>query len=242
MSTRISREAVRQRYAGLREIWPSGDDWHLHLRKRYEKILSRSSLLSSARPRCVLNLGSAGSDYGVEGDPHVFVDLASSHLPQNGRSVVADIHQLPFRNGVAQLIFAIGSVLNYCSAIEFFQQIDSVCAPGGYVLFDFEQAAAFEHLGHPERKSDVFFGSAIYDGTNEDLWYYSVRMIKHILNETHFSLELIFYIHVLSSFVYGLTKSERLAVKFAYFDAIGSKLPFLRNGASTVMILAQKGL
>jgi hypothetical protein len=47
-------------------------------------------------------------------------------------------------------------------------------------------------------------------------------------------------VHVISSLVYKLTRSEGLSAKFARMDTLFRNVPLVRKGASNVILLCQK--
>ena len=240
MIDRIPVSEIQARYDQQDEIWPESDAWHSHLRKQYRKFFAEVVGQLKAPNDCVVNIGSAGDDYSVHGEPHIHVDLSARLLPKNGCAIVADAQALPLMDACAGMAMAIGSVINYCSALEFVQEVSRIVAAGGYVIFDFEQSSGYEHFGDKNRGKSAFLAVTEYDGDAERIWFYSKDFIREALENAGFDIVLLWPIHVLSSLAYGLTKNDNISNRFSRYDLFARHIPGLRNGASNFIILAQK--
>lgn len=240
MIDRIPISEVRTRYDQQNEIWPQSDAWHIHLRRQYVSFIDSVVMYLIGVNRCIVNIGSAGDEYSISGDPHVHIDLSRKLLPKNGRSLIADAHSLPIRDNSADLVLAIGSVINYCSPIEIISEASRVTKQNAYFLFDFEQSDAFEHIGDENRGKASFLKITKYDGRSERLWYYSGNLIFTTLQNAGFQLNSIRPVHILSSLMYGLTQNQSLSDRLSKYDRLVRKIPILNKKASSFIILAQK--
>lgn len=240
MIDRISVSEIQARYDQQDEIWPESDAWHSHLRRQYKRFFAKIVGRLRAPNNCVVNIGSAGDDYSVLGEPHIHIDLSARLLPKNGCAIVADAQALPLKGSCAGVAMAIGSVINYCSALEFLQEASRVVVAGGYLIFDFEQSNGFEHFGDKDRGKSAFLAVTEYDGDAERIWFYSRDFIREALETLGFEIIRFWPVHVLSSLAYGLTKSDQICNRFSKFDIIARHIPGLRNGASNFIVLARK--
>jgi hypothetical protein len=74
------------------------------------------------------------------------LDRYYAQISARPRSVVADIESLLFRTGTFELVFCIGSVLNYVSAIETISELARVTTTGGHLFLHFETSSSFEQI------------------------------------------------------------------------------------------------
>lgn len=236
---RVSREKVRTLYNQLDNMWGE-DPWHMHTKKWLDGFLARQTL-PAEQTQVVLHVGSAGSDYGVIGKFTCHVDIAEQKLVGVQGAVVGDVHALPIAPNSIDICTCVGSVLNYCDAVVSLLQLSAVIKPGGKLLIEFESSDSWEYLSSPAFGLGVSSARTFYSGDPEcTLWLYSPRFIKDILFGRGFALIEECRAHIVSSLIYRLTKNERLAAKFSSMDRVARMVPFLRRGASNVILLFRK--
>lgn len=229
---------VRDRYNAIRDVWPRSDYWHFHLHQRYRRLITANQALIKGGP--CLNLGSASQDYAMDHGEMVYLDVADRTLPRSGMSVCGDAHAMPLKDGVFHSVIAIGSVINYCSPAEVFNEAHRVLRPGGGMLFDFEQVGAYEHLGARSGKVEVRLFETDFGNYDETIWLYGFSHVLALLAAVGFEVVRVHHIHVLTSVIWWLTSNNRLTAAACKVDAAFERLPILRRRSSSVFIVARK--
>ncbi|TFF19889.1 methyltransferase domain-containing protein [Jiella endophytica] len=238
MAPRISLERVQNRYNSQREIWDPEDYWHFHLHRSYHRILNENKNIFEGG--ATLNAGGGQHTY-FDNDSHIITcDVAPRSLRHTPRSVCADVHYLPFGPSVFDAIYMVGSVLNYCSATEVIGELYKTLKPGGYIAFDFEQTNAFEHMGTNIQRKDQFLLQTEIHGSAESIWLYNRDLILAILKAFNLLILKIYYIHVATSLLYGLTKSNYLTRLACNLEFFSERIPLIQRRSSSVFIIAQK--
>jgi len=120
-SSERERSVVRRSAADLygqgQEIWLESDRWNQHKRKRIERFILDNVVMQQERG-AALDVGSGNFVYAWMPGDVVSADRFPEQVAGKRRAVVCDIEMLPFKDGSFDLIFCIGSVLNYVSAFE----------------------------------------------------------------------------------------------------------------------------
>jgi SAM-dependent methyltransferase len=234
----ISEETVRDLYNDLEGMW--ADPWHAHTRKCLENYLRKLTPLTQGGKR-VLHIGSAGDDYGLRGTVTCHVDIAEKKLNGIDGGVIGNAHRLPILPNSIDFCTCVGSVINYCRAVEVLLEIAHVLKPGGYLALEFESSESWEYFG-----SDVF-GKGIastrtFYAADPDckLWVYSPKFIEKIILKYGLIVKNEERSHILSSLVYRINPNEEFASKFSSLDPISAKIPVIKNGSSNVIWLCQK--
>ncbi|PYE91121.1 methyltransferase family protein [Rhizobium sp. PP-F2F-G38] len=238
MNTKISVDHVREKYNPISRIWDEADYWHFHLYDRYRRLFRGYTEFFGHG--AILNIGSASEDYGLNNPEMVHLDAAENSLPRNRIAVCGDAHHLPFGEDVFEGAFAIGSVLNYCSPLEVFTEIARVTKPGSYFAFDFEQSGGYEHWGTAASGKNAFVFHTDFNDLDETIWVYSRHFIESSLAAAGFRIAKRIYLHVMTSAIYRATGSNTATKYLCKYDHIAENIPLLRQGASTVLILAVK--
>lgn len=234
----IAEETVRDLYNNIEGMW--ADPWHAHTRKWLENYLRKLTPLTQGGKR-VLHIGSAGDDYGLRGAVTCHVDIAEKKLNGVDGGVVGNAHQLPILPNSIDFCTCVGSVINYCKAVEVLLEIAHVLKPGGHLALEFESSESWEYLG-----SDVFgkgmASTRTFYAADPDckLWVYSPKFIKKIISKYGLYVKNEDRGQVLSSLAYKFNSNEAFAGKFSSFDSIASKIPGIKNGASNIILLCQK--
>lgn len=235
-------DAARRRYASIEVIWREDDPWHTHTHRRIHAFVQelRASFPVSSTP-AVLNVGSAGQDYGFFPDHQVHVDLVDKFIRDLPRFVVASAENLPFPDNSFDCTLCVGSVLNYCSALDALQEMHRVTRPDGLMVFEYETTSSFEYICRPAYNKPVEVVETFYQGQKERIWVYSDRYIRGILSSLGIREERRGRIHILSPLHYRLRGVESIAARWGCFDAIAAWLPWIGKHASNVILCGRKG-
>lgn len=232
----IDQNEVRDFYNELLEIWPVNNLWYVYIKKQIQKYLDDNRVSPSSY---VLNAGSAGNTYGL---PYRFhhVDIAEKRLVGLGNATVASIENLPFADNIFDGCICVGSVINYCSAMTAISELLRVIKPGGMLILEFESSNSYEY-----RYSDIYGKasstvSVNYGQPNHQQWVYSFQYIKSICVACGTKAEAARYFHIISAYKLGSGLDENAAAEYARYDALVSKLPYIRQHASNIIFRCMK--
>ena len=132
----IDPKEVRAFYEELHSIWPHEDQWHSYTRFSIINYLQKQTFNDNS---LILNAGSGGSHYGLKKDM-VHADLAKNNLGTLKSSVVSSVECLPFLNEIFTDIICVGSVINYCDALNVINEAHRVLRPSGRLIVEFDSS------------------------------------------------------------------------------------------------------
>ena len=137
-------------------------------------------------------------------------------------------------------IICVGSVLNYCDAVQSIRELARVLKPGGYMVLEFERSNTGELWGSKEYGKGGTFQKYEYMGHVHTLCLYSERLIVKLLQR--YGLQIIKYqrFHCLSALINRLTKQEEASGRFGRLDTILTPVSYLM--AHNTIMLCKKGL
>jgi hypothetical protein len=221
------RDRVRAKYNALTAVWDDDDRWHAWSHRQIAIVLDkiRSGLDQSRLPDpLVVDVGSGGDSYGILSDRRIDIDIAEKHLDGRGWKVCANAELLPLSSGIADLTICVGPVINYCSLEEALGELARVTKRRGLVVVHIELSNSWEFFGTDSYRSDAAFVTTFYKGA-ESLWVYSDAYIRRIAIANGLALERAHYFHLLSSFLYRLTRRPNFAAQAASADPLFQRLP-----------------
>ena len=236
--SRIIRRSARRLYGTIHTDWPPLEDgWNDYKFSRIEEFVvdTGSHLLPSSS-----NILDAGCGIGVyEWMPSraVNLDLCFTQIHGRPNAVVADLEHLPFRDETFDLIFCIGSVFNYVSALECLNELARVITVSGHLYLHFETSSSFEHVFKRSWNAPAFLNKTVNASRSDYVWIYSLSYIFQILNVLGFKIVQISHFHILSTLFVKFGMPQKMAYKLARLDRI---IPWLRFFADDVIILAEK--
>ena len=240
---KINPDDVAKRYNDLETIIDDDDKWHLITKDNIREFIQRSlSKLSHSDKFYILNAGSAGYSYGLAEDRILHVDISDKHISHLSNSIVANIENLPLKDQEFDLVICVGSVLNYCDPFKVIEQFSRLLKPKGYIILEFESSYTFELVFKKGFNQSAVFIETFFDahGDKEQIWYFSEKYIRNILNSYDFSVINRKRFHIISPLVYRLTKKATFSSQFSSFDSICSCIPWIRNFCSNAIYLLQK--
>lgn len=232
----IDADAVKKFYNEVDDIWPDKDLWFQYTKGQISKYLNGHLFAADSY---ILNAGSAGNGYGLPYDYH-HVDIAAKHLSSCEKSTIASIENLPFPNNEFEGAICVGSVINYCNALQAISELLRVIRPGGRLILEFESSLSFEY-----RHSDVYGKAASittvkYRDQEHKQWLYSPSHIFSLCSSSGGKVKSIKRFHILSSFQLGRGMTENEAVQYARYDAFLQNVPFVVGHASNVIFSCTK--
>ena len=237
---KVDISEVKKLYDEMETIWPESDLWHTYTHNFIKKYLKRE--LFNLKPTCetkILNAGSAGNTYNVMGE-HYHVDISYNRISHLKNSVEASIEALPHQSNFFDGCICMGSVINYCDAIQSIFEFSRVLKSGAFLVIDFEQSRSFQFLFSKEFNKKATIINTFNSGEIDKLWVYSPNYIFSILNEAGFVVKRKEFFHILSPFVYKITKNENKASYFSKLDKFAKYIPLLKKCSCNVIITCQK--
>lgn len=240
-NSRIDIEAVKNMYNTMPEIWPESDKWY---RYTYDKIVSyvnknikKIHINTNSK---VVNIGSAGNDYGVLGE-HYHVDIAEEKIKNCRRYFVGNAEELPFVKDFFDFGLCLGSVINYCDPMSVICEISRVLKHGASLFLDFEQSRSFQFIGSKDYNANASLVKSFNSGNEDFIWVFSLKHISALCRIHNLTIKNINYFHIVSPFVYKICKNEMIAGKFAKLDDIFfNKIPYINKISCNVILTVQK--
>lgn len=134
----METENTEKIYSSLNNVWPQNNSWYSHLHKmiiRYvENNLNRILHTNSK----YLNAGSGGSTYNLPGICY-HIDIAANLIKDLPNAYVASIEKIPFEDNFFDSIICVGSVINYCSALESISEFSRVLKKEEYLFLNLKE-------------------------------------------------------------------------------------------------------
>ena len=237
---KIDYNEVRQLYNEMNEIWPTNDKWYEYTYKEiltYLKTFEKEHNIN--KNTLIINAGSAGNTYGITGE-HYHIDISEKHLLNVPNSVVGSIENMPFTDSYFDVCICVGSVINYCDAFCSLGEIYRVLKPKGLLVLDFDQSKSFEYFGTKYYSENAEIVETFNSGFKDRTWIYSENYIDSVLKSCNFKTLKKHHYHCLSALAYRFSKDEIKASKYARFDKLVTKIPFLKNISCNIILTAQK--
>jgi hypothetical protein len=246
MQDDLARSAVKngavKRYTSVKTIWDEKDRWHIHTRTAINSFIAEyGQSLRPQRASQILNVGSAGEDYGFFPENQTHTDIVDTFIKHTPRHIVADAEALPFCNCTFDAIICVGSVLNYCSALEVIAEFQRVITPGGLLILEFETSSSLEFIATGVYDQDVSIVNTFYQGQPERIWVYSSRYIRRLLKGAGFHVRRRRCIHILSPLGLRLGADPASASCWARTDRLASYIPWVARHGCNVILACQKG-
>lgn len=239
-NNRIDIDSVRDLYNKMQEIWPENDKWYQYTYTQISSFLQKTALkYHFTNDLSILNAGSGGNTYNLPGI-HYHIDIADQKLKNIPNSFIGSIEDLPFNNNEFDVCVCVGSVINYCDALNALNEIGRVLKHNGLLILDYDQSFSFEFLGtlHFNKTADII--KTFNSGYEDKTWIYSSKYITNILKKQNFNILDIHKYHILSPLIYRITKSENKASKFAKFDNIIRHIPLIKDFSCNIILCCQK--
>jgi SAM-dependent methyltransferase len=232
----IVRRSATNLYGAGQEVWVPSDRWNYYKRIKIERFILRANGPTLSR-EATLDVGAGNSLY--EWMPHDVISADRYHGQVIGkkRAIVCDLEMLPFKAESFDLVFCIGSVLNYVSALEAIQELSRIITVGGRLFLHFETSASFEQIARSSWNAQVFLNKTVNSSRIDQIWIYSPAFIYNALNEAGFRILQRSRFHILSALLTRAGISQNWAAWAARLDVLFSWLGMF---ADDIIVLAEK--
>ena len=236
--SRIDPLEVRRKYDKMERIWAPDDSWHMHVSRRYDKEISGFLNGYSDKSQVLVNIGSGDKVYGTSSFL-INIDLSEKFLGRQMNPICAVAGAIPLTSCISDAVICIGSVINYCDAIEALSEISRILKTNGKALLDFESSEGFEYYGTANFGKIATIVDTRFGNSHDRIWLYKPSYIREILLSLGMRTLATTYIHALSSVIYRITGSERFSSGFCAFDSLVATTP-LRKFAANIILVCQK--
>lgn len=233
------RDAVRDKYNGIDDVWASADDWHQRIHKEIIHGVLRLSELAPGPHETLIDIGSGGTNYDVRHGRYVHLDIARDRLSPRHLAVCGDAQALPFRTGSADCLLCVGPVVNYCALIEVVAELARVAKPSAWLLFHVELSNSLEHLLKPAFRARAYLATTFYRG-EEKTWVYSTKAVLGALDNAGFDVIEVKYFHIFSALVYRMHGNANRAARWASLDKWLAGLPGIGAIADSALIICRR--
>jgi SAM-dependent methyltransferase len=236
------KQHAKSLFEKLKSPWPEGDRWSAHTRTAIAALVAKHAFDNNNANYCplLLNVGSHGNAYEIQGVYHFHTDIAEEPLRNVTLACVADAERLPFEDETFDFVLCVGSVINYCVAAQAIVELARVLKSGGRLLLEFETSDSFEFALTNDLGKDVTIVRTFYNGTFESIYVYSERYIAGAMKANDLSIVSSERFHFVSPLMYRISRNERIAAAFSILDSTASKLPFFKNYSANIFVTAQK--
>jgi SAM-dependent methyltransferase len=227
-------QRIRAFYRDVR-VWQEPDKWHRHV---HRVIAERLATLrtSMSQVRVIANLGSGGRAFGLSAELHVHVDLLPDRLPRCF-ATVALVEQLPLRDGSADFVVSVGSVINHTDAFLAIKEMARIVRTGGVVIVEFDCADGL-HRSSP-RSHGLVITDTFYNRHMLRLVEYRRDRIEQFLTAQGLFIRERLSFHIISGLLLRWKVPADVASWFAGLDAVARFIPVLRYRGSHMFLVAQ---
>lgn len=230
-------EKIKNFYNRIPEIWAADDVWHTYSHHVLDCYINRHMKLFENT--IVLNAGSGGNDYGISCQEMFHVDIAEEKIKNCKNYTVSTIEKLPFANESFDNIICVGSVLNYCDAIQAISELSRVLKKSGKIILEFESSWGYEYLNTKEYKADITVITLEYMHEQHTQWLFSPKYIYNILKQYNLRIIEQTPYHILDGLLSKIL-SENLSVKLTKMDHLIKKCPIFRQHGNNIILLLEK--
>jgi SAM-dependent methyltransferase len=239
----IDLKRIQKRYNSLDSHSMWDDHWHSIVRLRIEKHLTSfvKEISKKLSIRSILNAGSGGNTYNIQGSLHLHLDVSLKLLlAANATAVLGSMELLPLTSNLFDLCICVGSAINYTNAVESLQEMGRVLKPNGFLILEFERSESAEQLGSAAYGRKVAPFETEYRGERELIWLYSEKFIRQALKGVGLSVVRRRRFHIVSPLAYRLTLSEKFSVPLSVLDGLFEALPGVSSWAANTIFLCRK--
>jgi SAM-dependent methyltransferase len=173
-----------------------------------------------------IDLGSGRTNYGLDA---IHVDFVLEAVRDAGRGVVGDIRRLPLRSSQVDVVWCVGSVVNYVPLFETIGEVARILRPGGTFILEYERLRR-PGLLSPERVT--------YQGTTHVIWTYADEYVEAALSRHGFVVCGREFFHVLSGVSRVVLRNA--AAPLARLDAYASRVRMLRKRAANAIVRTRR--
>lgn len=230
-------EKTKEIYSSMNNVWPENNRWYNYTHNIIIDFIESNLSNKLNNQSLYLNAGSGGSTYNLSGKCF-HVDIAENLIKSFPYHYVASIENLPFSNSMFDATICVGSVINYCSALESITELSRTLKRGGYLIIEFERSNTAELWFDKEYSKKITMQRYEYLNHTHTLWLYEEKYIQKLLEKS--GLRVIKYkrFHNLSSLINRITHQEEMSGQFSKYDKIFSPISYFM--AHNIIMICRK--
>jgi SAM-dependent methyltransferase len=170
----------------------------------------------------------------------VHLDLLATNIVRFSDYIVADICSIPAEASSFDVVFCVGSVLNYSNPVLGIRELGRVLRPGGLLILEYERSGSPEYWWKHGPSAVCVCVDTFYGRVETQLWAYGDQFIDTLLVGQGLQTVKEFRFHAISSIILALTGSPTIASRFVLADSgIANIWPF-KHVASNRMLAVKK--
>ena len=235
----LDKKEIAEKY-NYREIWPISDHWHTYthiiINKYVKRIFKKFSFNSKI---VILNAGSGGNNYGLGNYKIIHVDIANEKIKKYPNYILSNIETIPVEKESIDVCICVGSVINYCNPERVLSEFYRILKPDSFLILEFEKTNSFDLILTEDFNRERAIVTTFYSGEKEKIWLFNEKAIRRIL-EMYFHIVEYKRFHMISPFVYKMTKNENISAKYAKLDPIIRFIPVINKYSSNIILTCRK--
>ena len=230
-------EKTKEIYSSMNSVWPENNRWYNYTHSTIIDFIESNLLNKLNSQSLYLNAGSGGSIYNLSGKCF-HVDIAENLIKSFPYHYVASIENLPFSNSTFDATICVGSVINYCSALESITELSRTLKRGGYLIIEFERSNTAELWFNKAYSKKITMQRYEYLNHTHTLWLYEEKYMRKLLEKS--GLRVIKYkrFHNFSALINRITHQEEMSGKFSKYDRIFSPISYFM--AHNIIMICRK--
>lgn len=233
----MENQNAKEIYSSMDNVWPDNNQWYDYTHRTIIEFIENNLSHKLHTQNIYLNAGSGGSVYNLAGKCY-HVDIAENLIHSLPNHYVASIENLPFEDSMFDATICVGSVINYCSALESIAELARTLKTGGYLIIEFERSNTAELWFNKEYGKQITMQKYEYLNHIHTLWLYREQYMRRLLKENGLNVIKYKRFHSLSALVNKITQKEDLSGMYSKYDDILS--PFSRYMAHNIIMLCIK--
>ncbi len=233
----LDKEKIRTFYNSVENVWADDDPWHDYSQNVIAKYISKHDFFGDS---IVLNAGSAGNTYGINCKTMYHVDIAEEKIKNIRNSFVASIEKMPFNDNFFDNIICVGSVLNYCDALNAISELSRVLKPKGNLILEFESSLGYEYIGTKNYRKNACIITTEYIETYHNQWLYSLKYIFKILDSCNLEIIKKQSFHIVDGLLSKFL-NDKISVKCTNIvDKFLRHMPYFKNHGNNMILHCKK--
>jgi ubiquinone/menaquinone biosynthesis C-methylase UbiE len=229
---KLDQEKVKIFYNSVSDVWGNHDPWHEYSLNIIKAYITNKTFFKNT---FVLNAGSAGNTYNIDCGLMYHVDIADEKIKETENAYVANIESMPFADSFFDNILCVGSVLNYCDALNAISELARVLKPEGNLVLEFESSWGFEYLGKDDYKRDACIIATEYIEKQHAQWLYAPTYIFKILKSYGFEIVQKYPFHIADGLLSKFMNDQQ-AVFWTWMDKVLKHISFFRNHGNNIIL------
>lgn len=223
------------------EAYTKTDPWHEYTAGRIRNLIrQRWEQLKISRHSFVLNAGAGSDDFDLDPQRSVHLDIAINGISHRENALLASVEDIPLVSASFHAAVCVGSVINYCDALNAILELSRILKPEGILFLEFESSSSAEYFGRSAFRKGAAIAKTFYGGDRETLWVYSLKYVMDVCQSAGLEVLSVDPVHVISPWLLCLRASPRAATRFAHLDGLLARSGLASRWASNFVLTCRK--